>query len=129
MTEPETLNPASILDSTKKALQVPFDYDVFDMDIIMHIISAFFTLQQIGIGPADGFQITGSEETWDTYLGTDLNLNAVKSYIFLKTRLLFDPPDRSYVLEAMKEQVTEYEWRLNLYREGKIWNTVTVMPE
>lgn len=129
MTEPETLNPASILDSTKKALQVPFDYDVFDMDIIMHINSAFFTLQQIGIGPADGFQITGSEETWDTYLGTDLNLNAVKSYIFLKTRLLFDPPDRSYVLEAMKEQVTEYEWRLNLYREGKIWNTVTVMPE
>lgn len=114
-------NPKSILDSTKKALGVGFDYDVFDPDIIMHINSAFSTLEQLGIGPDGGFAITDDSATWDTFLGDDPRLNSVKTYVFLKVRYVFDPPATSFVLNAMKEQIQEHEWRLNVYRENTKW--------
>lgn len=108
----------SILNSVKKVLGVAEDYDVFDVDILMHINSTFTTLQQLGIGPENGFSIEDKNTEWDEYLDEDLNLNSVKTYMYLKVRLLFDPPDSSYARQAMADQVREIEWRLNVYREG-----------
>lgn len=126
MTEPAGLDPNSILDSTKKALQLQYDYDVFDMDIMMHINSVFATLNQLGIGPAEGYQIADSGDKWDAFIGTDPNLNPVKTYVFLRVRMLFDPPQNSFLVTAIKEQLQELEWRLSAYREGSIQPTVTV---
>lgn len=108
----------SILDSTKKALGIGSDYDVFDADILMHINSVFSTLHQLGIGPDEGFQIEDDETTWDEFLQNDLPLNSVRSYMFLRVKLLFDPPGTSFAVQSMKEQVQELEWRLNVYREN-----------
>lgn len=119
-------NPASILSSTKKVLGLDDAYDVFDLDVIMHINSVFADLNQLGIGPADGFAIEGLTETWDSYLGGDPNLNAVKSYVYLRVRLLFDPPATSYLITAMNEQIQKAEWRLNVQREGVAWIDPTV---
>lgn len=125
MTSPA--NPAnSILDSTKKVLGLTSDYDVFDQDLIMHINSVFFTLNQLGVGPVGGYSITGPTETWDAFLGTDPRLNAVKSYVFLRVKMLFDPPSTSFTQTAMKEQIQEYEWRLNVHMESTIWTDPTI---
>lgn len=108
---------SSILDDTKKALGLEADYDVFDLDIIMHINSVFSTLEQLGIGPDGGFAITDSSAQWDTFLAGDPRLNSVKSYMFLKVSLMFDPPSTSYLITARQEQAKEFEWRLSTYRE------------
>lgn len=107
-----------ILDSVKKNLGLAADYDVFDADIIMHINSVFSTLNQLGIGPVDGFMIEDDTETWDTFLGGDPRFNFVKTYLFLKVRYVFDPPTSGFAVTAMKEQIQEYEWRLSILREG-----------
>lgn len=108
----------SILDSTKKALGLDKGYDVFDTDILMHINSVFSTLNQLGIGPVEGFRIDGSEPTWTSFFGDDPNLDSVKTYMYLKVRLLFDPPSTSFAIESFKKQAEELEWRLNVYQEG-----------
>lgn len=112
---------ASILDSTKKALGIAADYDVFDPDILMHINAVFTTLEQLGIGPVEGFAIEDDSVTWDQYLGADLRLNSVKSYVCLRVRLLFDPPATSFAINAIQEQIKELEWRLNVKREEEDW--------
>lgn len=109
----------SILDSTKKILGIDSEYDAFDLDVMMHINGALSTLTQLGLGPEEGFMIEGRDEEWGDLLEDDMRLNSVKTYIYLKVRLLFDPPSTSFVLEAMKNQITELEWRLNVYREGR----------
>jgi len=110
----------SILDSTKKALGLDVEYDAFDPEIIMHINSIFFTLQQLGVGPSTGFMINDNAELWSEFIGAD-QINAVKSYMALKVRLIFDPPATSFVLEAMNKTATEFEWRLNAHMEGVRW--------
>lgn len=107
----------SILTSIKKLLGIEEEYGHFDNDIIMHVNSVFMTLNQLGIGPEEGFSITTDEQTWFDFLGESKNLEAVKSYVFLKVRLIFDPPTNSSLLEAMKQQEKEYEWRLNVQAE------------
>ena len=107
----------SILDSTKKILGLDPEYDVFDVDIISHINSAFFTLNQLGVGPAEGFMILDNTSTWALFLDGQINLNAVKTYVYLRVRLLFDPPQTSFAISAMEKQIQELEWRLNVYRE------------
>lgn len=107
----------SILDSTKNALDVPEDYTVFDPNIIMHINTVFNKLNQLGIGPEHGFQIEDSDSTWEDFLSNRILYNAVKSYMVLNVRLLFDPPGTSYHIQAIKEQIQELEWRLNVQRE------------
>lgn len=104
----------SILDSTKKILGIAPDYTVFDLDIMTHINSAFSTLEQLGVGPANGFMIEDSTAEWGDLLGTDPRLNSVKTYVYLRVRLLFDPPATSFVITAMQEQLREIEWRLNV---------------
>ena len=111
----------SILTSTKKILGIEDNYTAFDQDILMHINSVFSTLNQLGIGPDVGFAIEDNVATWDTFLAGDLRLNSVKTYVYLRVRILFDPPATSYLLTAMKEQIQEIEWRLNVHREGVSW--------
>ena len=109
----------SILDSTKKILGIDADYTAFDMDIILHINSALATLNQLGVGPEEGFFIEDSSAEWGDLLGDDPRLNQVKSYIYLKVRVVFDPPASSFVLTALNEQIKEHEWRINVVREGR----------
>jgi hypothetical protein len=111
----------SILSSVKKALGIEEAYTAFDPDVLMHINTVFSTLNQLGIGPEDGFMIEDAEPTWDAFLDDDYRLNSVKSYVYLRVRLLFDPPATSYLIEAMRKQVEEFEWRLNVYREETAW--------
>lgn len=111
----------SILTSTKKILGIDETYTEFDVDILMHINSVFATLNQLGIGPSIGFAIMDDTPTWDAFLGTDPRLNSVKIYMYLRVRLLFDPPSTSYLITALNEQVRELEWRLNVYREETAW--------
>ena len=104
----------SILDSVKAMLGITPEQTHFDQDIIMHINSVFVILQQIGVGPKEGFTITDSSATWDEYITEDDDLDAVKTYMYLKVKLLFDPPLSSSVLEANKQLINELEWRLNV---------------
>jgi type II secretory pathway component HofQ len=96
---------ASILTSTKKILGIEETDTSFDLDILTHINSVFSTLNQLGIGPEQGFAIEDATPTWDAFLGTDPRLNQVKSYVYLRLRLIFDPPTSSYAITAMEKQV------------------------
>ena len=120
-------NTESILDSTKKALGVGADYDVFDPDIMMHINSVFVTLQQLGIGPAEGFAIEDAEATWDTFLGTQPLLSTVKSYMVFKVRLAFDPPPTSFHIASLEKQIAELEFRMTVTRDELLPPPVTVV--
>lgn len=111
----------SILISTKKNLGLAPEYTVFDLDVITHINSVFSTLAQIGIGPDVGFMIEDDAAEWADFLNDDLHLNSVKTYVYLKVRMLFDPPQTSYHLTSMKEQIEELEMRLSYYRESLSW--------
>jgi hypothetical protein len=102
----------SILRTIKKLVGIAADQTAFDLDIITHINSAFLTLNQIGVGPEGGFLIEDAEAEWWDLLGDDPRLNAVKTYIGLKVRLVFDPPNTGYVIAAFEKQIEELEWRL-----------------
>lgn len=109
----------SILDSVKKMLGITPEYEVFDPDIIMHINSALFVLNQLGVGPTAGFKITGPTETWDEFMPESPNIESVKSYVYMKVKMMFDPPLNSSVIEAMNRQIAELEWRLNVQVDNK----------
>lgn len=102
----------SILVTIKKLLGITEDYDAFDLDVITFINSAMMTLQQLGVGPTRGFTVSGESETWSEFLPSDMMLEGVKHYIFLCVKMVFDPPANSFVMEAMKQQKEELEWRL-----------------
>lgn len=104
----------SILTSIKKLLGIAEDYDHFDMDLIMHINSVFLVLTQLGVGPSEGFSIEDKTAEWSEFISNPTQLQAVKSYVYLKVKLLFDPPLSSSVLEATNRMIAEYEWRLNV---------------
>lgn len=104
----------SILTSIKKLLGIPEEYTHFDADIIMHINSVFMILNQLGVGPVEGFFIEDDSTTWDEYLGDPTKLQMVKSYIYLKVRLLFDPPTNGTVMNSTTQMINELEWRLNV---------------
>jgi len=108
----------SILISIKKLLGIDKDYVQFDQDIIININSALMSLMQLGVGPQSGFKIHGEEETWNDFIGERIDLESVKTYIYLKVRLTFDPPQSSYLIENIKEQLKEIEWRLNFQVES-----------
>ena len=104
----------SILNSIKKLLGITEEYTNFDTDIIMHINSVFMIRNQLGVGPSKCFRIEDEYTTWDEYITEDNDLDAVKTYMYLKVKLLFDPPLSSSVLEANKQLINELEWRLNV---------------
>lgn len=105
----------SILTSVKKLLGITEEYTHFDADVIMHINSVFSILQQLGVGDPNGFMIFDETSKWtDFIVSEDPRLNMVKTYMFLKVRQMFDPPQSGIVMEAMKRQIDELEWRLNV---------------
>ena len=107
----------SILVSIKKLLGIAADYTHFDPDIIMHINSAFSVLTQLGVGPPEGFRIDNDVKTWNDFISDTIRLDAVKSYVYLKVSLMFDPPTSSAILSARERQISELEWRLNVAAE------------
>jgi hypothetical protein len=104
----------SILTSVKKMLGIPEDYEHFDADLIMHINSVFMILTQLGVGPAEGFTIMDEDATWNDFIQDNKKIQSVKSYMYLKVRLLFDPPLSSAVIDSMTRLINELEWRLNV---------------
>lgn len=115
----------SILKGTKKKLGLDENYRAFDTDVIDYINGAFFRLRTLGLGPADGFEIEDDGDEWSDFdtVGLDRTvLNAVKTYINLKVRLLFDPPGTPHHIKAMEEQVTELEHVLLTERELALWS-------
>lgn len=105
----------SILLSIKKMLGICDDYNAFDQDIIIHINSVFMILNQLGVGPVGQcFMITGESESWEDFLKDNQKIELVKSYMYLKVRLIFDPPSTGVLHEAMERQISEFEWRLSV---------------
>lgn len=104
----------SILTSIKKMLGITERYTVFDADILMHINSVFATLTQLGVGPSEGFFIEDDDAIWSDFIPEGSKLEFVKSYMYLKVRMLFDPPLTSAVLDSMNKMASEYEWRLQV---------------
>lgn len=108
----------SILISIKKLLGIEEEYTQFDQDIIMHINAVLATLTQLGVGPASGYSISDSSAVWSDFLGTATNLNAVRTYVYLKVRLAFDPPASSAVIDSINHLASEFEWRINVTAES-----------
>ena len=105
----------SILISVKKVLGIGEDECSFDTDVIMHINSVLAILQQLGVGSRFGYSITGPDETWSDFMEPDdERLNYVKTYTYLRVRLLFDPPTNSFVTDAITKQYQELEWRMQI---------------
>lgn len=102
---------ASILKTIRRMIGPDEDYEHFDTDLIIHINSAFSRLCQLGVGPETPFKITGEDETWDEFIDPG-HQEEVKQYIFLKTKLIFDPPASSSVINVYKEEIEKLEWLL-----------------
>jgi hypothetical protein len=140
----------SILTNVKKIVGIVESDTSFDSDMIMHINSVFAVLTQLGIGPTEGFMIEDATPTWEDFLGIrqqgqlqadgnvtylneylgapDKQLNMVKTYVYLRVRLLFDPPQTSFVIESLNKQIEELEVRLSIVREGESWVRPTPPP-
>ena len=108
----------SILTSIKKLLGITEEYKHFDPDIIMHINAVFMTLNQLGVGPSEGFVIEDDTSIWEDFISDTKKLQDVKSYMYLKVKLLFDPPSNSAVIDSMYRMIGEFEWRINLAAES-----------
>lgn len=104
----------SILTSIKEMLGPSEEYEHFDADIIMHINTVFMILNQLGVGPSEGFSISDKTAVWSDFISNASNLESVKTYIYLKVKLLFDPPLNSAVIETFNRSISELEWRLNV---------------
>ena len=105
----------SILGTIKKMLGIDDDDISFDVDIITLINPIIYALAQMGIGPSTGFIVVDKNNTWTEYIGSiPLNLEGVKTYIYLKTKLIFDPPTNTTTREALNRNTQELEWRMML---------------
>lgn len=104
----------SILTSIKKLLGISEEYEHFDPDIVIHINSAFSVLTQLGVGPEEGFRIEDASAVWSEFLYDDPRIEFVKTYVYLKVKLGFDPPLSSAAIEAINRQISELEWRINV---------------
>ena len=107
----------SILTSIKKLLGMTEEYTAFDTDVTMHINSVFSILRQLGIGPSEGFVIKDKSAKWSDFLGDDITIELVKTYVYMKVKLIFDPPLNASVLQSYKESIAEFEWRGNVEAE------------
>jgi hypothetical protein len=112
----------SILASTKKILGIDDSYEVYDLDVVMHINSAFMVLNDLGVGPPGGFVVQSREVPWEAFPVLDeAMLSGVKTYIYFTTRIGFDPPEAVPHLNALQEQAKEMAWRLKERQEGATW--------
>ena len=108
----------SILDSIKKLLGISAEDTNFDTDVIMNINSALAVLTQLGVGPSTGFSISDSSSTWSELISDNKRLEMVKTYVYLKAKIVFDPPLSSTVMEAMNQRISELEWRIVVAAES-----------
>ena len=114
----EVIMDDSILYTIKSMIGgIVCDTGDFDVDLIVNINSAFSILHQLGLGPKKGFKIAGETETWTEFLGDDSHLEDAKTYVYLRTKLNFDPPANSFLVNSIEKQLTELEWRLNVAQE------------
>ena len=104
----------SILNSVKKQIGFDEDYNHFDEDLILLINSALSVMTQVGVGPSEGFRINDSSSDWEDFLDDDPRLDMVKEYVFLRAKVIFDPPQSGSVLEAYQNRIQELEWRANI---------------
>ena len=102
----------SILKTIKQLIGCPDDFEQFDLDLIVHINLAFAILTQLGVGPKEGYRITGQDNVWSEFEDDAQKLSLIKDYVYIKTRLLFDPPTSGSLMDSLKEQLKEMEWRL-----------------
>lgn len=102
----------SILKTIKQLIGCPDDFEQFDLDLTIHINSAFATLTQLGVGPKEGYRITGPDNVWSEFEEDTHKASLIKDYVYIKTRLLFDPPTSGSLMDSLKEQLKEMEWRL-----------------
>ena len=112
----------SILKTVKQAIGPSATYSFFEPDIIMHVNTTFMILTQMGVGPAEGFSITDESATWSDFISDINKMEGVKTYVCQKARLFFDPPTSSILMEALKQSITELEWRLNWQSESTTKN-------
>lgn len=104
----------SILNTVKKQIGFDEDYHAFDADLVLLINSALSVITQVGVGPEEGYRIIGESGDWEELLGDDPRLDMVKEYVFLRAKVVFDPPQSSAVLQAYQERIRELEWRSNI---------------
>ena len=116
----------SILTSIKKMLGIAEEDVSFDQDITMHINAVFMILNQLGIGPLRSFFITDETQLWDQFLTVNDDFGAIQSYMYLRVRLVFDPPTNSFLVESIKNQISEYEWRLLAQSERRVIDELIV---
>lgn len=113
-----TIDSSSILESIKRMLGVsPYD-DGFDGELKDQINAEFLTLHQLGVGPENGFSITGPDDVWTEYTDNPKLVEAVRQFIYLRVRLVFDPPASSVIADAINNRISELEFRLNVQAEG-----------
>lgn len=110
----------SILTSIKKMLNIDEEFHQFDTDLIININSVFGILNQLGVGPSSGFSINDDSSKWDDFITDDSKMEFVKTYVYLKVKLLFDPPTVGAVMESTNKLINELEWRLNIQAESNI---------
>ena len=103
----------SILNTVKEHLGPTAQYEAFNSQIMDHINGVFFDLNQMGVGPPEGFLITDETYTWDDYIAEPRKFEAVKTYMYLRVKLVFDPPANATILASMERQIEKLEWRLN----------------
>lgn len=108
---------SSILKDTKLALGLDAEYAPFDHDVMLHLNSVLSDLHQLGIGPPDGLSVSGVETQWTALMQDDPRLNNVKSYIYLRVRMLFDPPTLGYLITAMEKLIEKTEWRITIAQD------------
>lgn len=104
----------SILLSIKRLLGVSEDCEHFDDEIIMHINSVLVILNQLGVGPPGGFIVTDTRQTWSMFVPNRTDIEFIKTYVFMKVKLIFDPPQSSSAIESMNRVISELEWRINV---------------
>lgn len=109
----------SILLTIKKLIGMDADYNAFDVDIIVAINGSFMILNQLGVGPDTPFMITGADESWEDFSDGMNQIELVKNYIYLRTKLLFDPPSTGVLHEAIERQISEFEFRLMVQPKDK----------
>jgi hypothetical protein len=113
----------SILGSIKKMLGIGVDDTNFDHELILHINGALNIVNQLGVGPSEGFLITDVTQNWQSFIGTRTDLEIIKTDIFLRVRLMFDPPQNSFLVSAIQKQIEEYDWRIT------VQTTPPIVPE
>lgn len=110
-------------------LGITEEYEHFDQDIIMHINAAFMILTQIGVGDPNGFSISDKTTTWGDFLTTEEDFKkagSLQSYVFIKVKLGFDPPQNSFTIESYNKIASEYEWRMNVAFDSGASNAIDV---